>query len=553
MSRRRRALTAVLVAGALGGALALSSPPVAADPAPCRHLVSTDFDGSGPDVVVGLPSYDLPGKPDAGAIAVFSNVSQGGSQVPDAVRARTLLTADDFDGLTSQAGARFGAAVVVWRDSGSLDDPDDCADLLVGAPGQSVAGEVGAGQVYRLAGRPGGLGRVLDVFDEASLDGTDGAQVGAGFGSAIAAVTRQSIAIGVPGRDLGRVTDAGRVDRIDYGATGVPVSNTVVQQGGLAGGTPEKGDQFGEVLAFTVAQEHGSLSPVPARGLLLAVGVPHEDVGSRVDAGIVTVVSRDEGSSSVSQDSAGAGGAAEAGDQYGAALDVFGTHEHDVALAIGVPGEDLAGAKDAGLVSYASFGPVLDDGAPILPLRGWASTTTQATPGVPGSPEAGDQFGAAVLIGRFGWEAMPPCSSAETDSGCDLVVGSPREDLGSAADAGMVSTIRIKDDGSVRSGPQPGVWSQDSPGVYGVAESQDRFGRGLGWVQLTNDEDSSPLPVLLVTVSREDVGALTDAGMAYIGYPPGTASYVPEAAAVPLMMPEPQAGAGLGMVLMQMG
>ena len=41
-----------------------------------------DLDGGGPDVVVGLPSYDLPGKPDAGAIVVFSNVAAKGAADP---------------------------------------------------------------------------------------------------------------------------------------------------------------------------------------------------------------------------------------------------------------------------------------------------------------------------------------------------------------------------------------------------------------------------------------------------------------------------------------
>jgi hypothetical protein len=530
MSRRRPALTAVLVAGAMAGAFALSAPPAVADPAACWHDVPTDFDGGGPDVVIGLPSYDLPGKADAGAIVVFSNVAGRDESEPSAPKASTLLTADDFDGLTSQAGARFGAAVVVWLDVPSSPDSNGCAGLLVGAPGQTVDGKTGAGQVYRLAGDPGGLHRVVDVLDEASLDGTGGAQAGAGFGSAIAAVTQKTIAIGAPGRDVApNKTDAGRVDRIDYGATGDPV-NTVVQQTGLAGGTAEDGDRFGEVLELV----NRFCGPAARGDILLVVGVPHEDIRTRADAGIVTVVSRDDGFSTISQNSV-AGASAEAGDEYGAALDVFGTSQGAVVLAIGVPGEDLGVAKNAGLVSYASMGPAPANKSPLFPLHGWARTTTQASPGVPGSLEAGDEFGAAVLLGQFGQDGDK----------LDLVVASPLEDLGSASGAGMLSMTRIKDDGSASSGPQPGAWTQDSPGVYGVAEDQDRFGRRLGWVQLTEAESLLNLPVLIVTVSREDVGTMTDAGMAYLGYPPGTAS-------VPLVLPDPQAGAGLGMAPMQL-
>src|SRR3954454_533260 len=85
---------------------------------------STDGDGGGPDVVLGLPSYDLPGKPDAGAIVVFSNVAASGSAVPRSPVGRTLLTMDDAPGLASQAGARFGAAVLVSADDWTGDDAD---------------------------------------------------------------------------------------------------------------------------------------------------------------------------------------------------------------------------------------------------------------------------------------------------------------------------------------------------------------------------------------------------------------------------------------------
>ena len=78
----------------------LALPGVAAAATPsCWDDVPTDLDGGGPDVVVGLPSYDLPGKPDAGAIVVFSNVAAKAAADPRSPSARTLLTADDLDGL----------------------------------------------------------------------------------------------------------------------------------------------------------------------------------------------------------------------------------------------------------------------------------------------------------------------------------------------------------------------------------------------------------------------------------------------------------------------
>ena len=87
---------------------------------------------------------------------------------PKAPTARRLYTADNFSGLSSQAGARFGASVAVW--GAAFDDLDDCADLLVGAPGQNVGGKAGAGQVFQLRGSAGGLNGVVKTFDEARCE-----------------------------------------------------------------------------------------------------------------------------------------------------------------------------------------------------------------------------------------------------------------------------------------------------------------------------------------------------------------------------------------------
>ena len=79
-------------AGALlTGMLAFTPSPASAATA-CWDDVRTDVDGGGPDAVVGMPYYDLPGKPDAGAIVVFSNVGTKGDANPKPPTARTVLT-----------------------------------------------------------------------------------------------------------------------------------------------------------------------------------------------------------------------------------------------------------------------------------------------------------------------------------------------------------------------------------------------------------------------------------------------------------------------------
>ena len=284
----------------LGAVFLGVAPASAAAPTACWDDVPADVDGGGPDVAIGMPSYDLPGKQDAGAIVVFSNVAAAGNANPKAPTARSLYTADNFSGLSSQAGARFGASVAVW--GAASDDLDDCADLLVGAPGQTVGGKSGAGQVFQLRGSAGGLNGVVKTFDETAVSG--GTQAGAGFGTALGVSSGTLIAVGAPGRDVGSASDAGRVVRWNYTLPGAPVVS-VVQQGGVGAGSPEAADRFGETLDVVPTGE----------GAFLVIGVPHEDVGNRVDAGAVALMPVDGPLSVVTQDSPGAGGVAEAGDR----------------------------------------------------------------------------------------------------------------------------------------------------------------------------------------------------------------------------------------------
>lgn len=530
---RRRAATIVAAVGTALSASTLAVPvtPAAGATGPCWGSALTDVDGGGPDVVVGLPSYDLPGKPDAGAIVVFSDVAAPNSTQPRPPSARRLLTADSFAGQTARAGARFGAAVVAGSDG--FGDQDGCADLWVGAPGDTVTGLRGAGQVYLLQGSTHGL--TLDhTINLAGLSESEGPQADAGFGSALAAESATTPAIGEPGRDISGVVDAGRVIRLDNLSSEDGADYSVVQQGGDGAGSPERGDRFGEVLDLAAT----------GVGTVLFVGVPHEDVGSRVDAGAVAMDPRVGPLTMVTQDSAGAAGAAEAGDRYGASVDVYSSFEVDHPIemvVIGVPGEDLGPDRDAGMVSFASAALRLDGDPSVSPLSGRAVTHSQDTAGVPGRVEVGDAYGASVLTGEFG-----------TVGGHQRVVASaPREDLGAAADAGLLTMTTIREeDATPVPGSQPSAWTQDSPGVAGAAESGDRFASALSAVLLTThvtagDESEPGWPVILATVPGEDIGTVADAGLAYLGVAPGAGS-------VQLVLPVAQHGAGIGMAPMKL-
>ncbi|SEQ80439.1 hypothetical protein [Microlunatus flavus] len=477
---------------------------------------TTDVDGGGPDVVLGLPSYDLAGKPDAGALVVFSDVAAPGSDDPRNPVRRTLLTMDDIPGLTAQAGARFGAAVLLAPDYILGDDGDYCSELVVGAPGQTVDGRQGAGQVFRLRGSTSGAIRLSATWDEASLSGLGGAQAGAAFGSSLAGVNGGNVVVGAPGRDVDGVVDAGWV--VSASLDGSRVAGRTTQTGS-GDGAAEAGDRFGEVLRILPT----------CVGSFLVVGVPHEDVGPRSDAGAVVLVGPAGTQSLTHQSTPGAGDAAEVGDRYGAALDAYFTGTGSTRrglVAIGVPGEDVGTAADAGTVSFASF-PAPPQ-AVFSGLVGLPATLDQASPGVAGSVAAGDAYGTAVATGGFG-----PGPSL------DLVTSSPREDVGTVGDAGLADTISLRDDGSADPGRPGAPWTQDSPGVPDRAEAGDLFGSDVAAVGLPQATDAN---LVVVTVPGEDVASVPDAGVAHLGAPPGDRSVL-------LVMPVYQVGAGLGMTV----
>jgi hypothetical protein len=464
--------------------------------------------------------------PDAGAMLVFSNVMEKGKAEPSPPTAVTLLTADDISGLGSQAGARFGASIVVWRDS-PFDDDDHCADLLVGAPGQHVDGISGAGEVYLIRGTSSGPDDVRSIFSEADLPGTGGAQAGAGFGSALAADTLRTVAIGAPGRDAGPAVDAGRVVRLDY--TNAPDPKvTIIEQGGAGADSPEPGDLFGEVVELMPS----------AAGPVLIVGVPHEDLQGKVDAGAVVLAPQGGQVSMVSQDSPQAGGLAESGDLYGAALDVhtFVADRRVGLVAIGAPGEDLTKGRDAGCVFYASVDLSLASGGNTSPLTGLASTLTQDSPGVPDTVEAGDGFGATVLLAESG----------RGDGTLDLVVGAPLEDVGRIIDGGGVFSTPIRHNGSLDRDRKPALWTFGRSGESGRAQPGDQLGAGLSMVALSSaNGEELEWPGVIMTVPGKDLGTAADAGMAHISGSAGDP--------VPLVATIKQAGAGLGLVPMKIG
>ena len=156
-------------------------------------------------------------------------------------------------------------------------------------------------------------------------------------------------------------------------------------------------------------------------------------------------------------------------------------------LAVGVPGEDLRGKRNAGAVQVlygSASGPTTRD-------QVWH----QGRKGVRGALENGDRFGKSLASGDF-----------NADGYADLAVGIPEEDIGTKKNAGAVQVLYGGPTGLTAAGDQ--VWHQGAKGVPGSNERADWFGRALA----VGDFDGDGYADLAVGVPFENAGGITDAG-----------------------------------------
>jgi hypothetical protein len=370
-------------------------------------------------------------------------------------------------GQAGAVGDRFGAAIV----SGDFND-DRCVDLVVGAPGTG-----GVGAVYVVYGTTAGVG--LGSVIRLPYAGF----AGDAFGTALAVEVAGGVHIwvGAPGRDVDGNVNAGAVVRYTLTDGAVSSPSVLTQNSPGVPGAAEPGDRFGQVLA-------------PVDGGVL-IGQPREDVGAMVNAGMVTVMYRPDvnggRSYGITENTPGIGGAAESGDRFGAALSGF----NNVAV-VGVPREDLGSIRNAGTVHAIEL-----EEHPIRDIQYF----NQNSAGVPGTPEAGDRFGASVQL------YTEQLSNGRISLG--YAVGAPGEDLGTVANAGSITTYVGNHVGPSRvyhRGPN--------------ARPGDALGAAIGLlsgdVRIVPDER---VPRLVVGSPGEAIGSVPNAGVVEVVDPIGYA------------------------------
>ncbi|MEV7347245.1 trypsin-like serine protease [Streptomyces sp. NPDC093544] len=383
----------------------------------------TDFNCDGvEDVAVSDPKATVGGDVNAGLVRVIYGGGKGNAEFTQDLAA--------VPG-GAEAGDGFGEQLAVFDRN-----EDGCTDLVVGVPAEDVGTVVDAGQAQVLYGARDGL-----TTGEASVTLEQGAGSGAILSSASETADRMGhslaaghtalgepyLLIGVPGEDIGTITDSGGVYYLRSSA-----NVNINQDTESVTGVGEAGDRFG--TSITASPNH------------IAIGAPAEAVGDNAASGAVWVFSHALNSvriptpvAYVDQDTAGISGAAEANDEFGSSLSAVAYRPSDASaatdsiLAVGSPGE----AFTVGTANRTDAGRVVTLRVTAAGAISELADINQDAEGIANVTAVNDRFGAKVSA------VNTTLNSVSTAASLRLAVGSPGEDIGTASAAGAVQTFSL--------------------------------------------------------------------------------------------------------------
>jgi hypothetical protein len=398
-----------------------------------------------------------------------------------------------FDQITMERLAshwdRFGTFVA----SGDFNG-DGCGDLAVGAINDYKKDAPSAGEVnvaygsrdYGLWQPPGSA----VTFDQTTLGLS--AETNDWFGGPLAtgdfnADGYDDLVVGVPFEGVGDQEDAGGISVIYGGPNGLAATGSQWFDQGTLGLAVEAEDYFGAALAVGDFDGDGYDD--------LAASADGEDVGTPAavaDAGGFCIIfgSADGLSSAGRQwfDQATLGLTPEESDKFGDAMasgDFDGDGRHD--LAVGAPGEGVAGVDDAGGVS------VLYGSAAGLSVAG-SQWFDQGVIGL--DLGTGDHTGSSLAAGDI-----------DGDGHDDLAIGVPNEDVGvpvEVEDAGEVNILYGGSAGLSVAGAQ--YFDQEVVGL--TVEAMDRY----GWSLTMGDMNLDGYADLAIGAPFESIDGFVEAG-----------------------------------------
>lgn len=289
-------------------------------------LTTGDFDGDGwPELVVSAPgTTEQTTTPANGVLSVYRGGPAGFSP------ARGSLLRGDRS--STRYDVSFGTVLAV----GDLDG-DRRPDLVVGS---SAPGDDGAGSISSCPGSANGLTGCTQLARDSALLGPTALAVGNVLGDA-----QPEIVVGVPRARQDR-EDGGTVQilALPGPAQGGLVRYELTQDTRGVPGSDEDGDQFGRSVALGALDND--------RYADLVVGAPGEDVGSKKDAGRVTVLYgsenltyRSEGGRIYDRGTKGVPGSAGKGDSFGEQVSLV-DHDGDghLDLTVSAPYDGDGGA-----------------------------------------------------------------------------------------------------------------------------------------------------------------------------------------------------------------
>ncbi|MFE4825674.1 S1 family peptidase [Streptomyces sp. NPDC056672] len=340
------------------------------------------------DLVVGVPADDIGTEADAGMASVLYGARGGlttGAAPLELVQgsgtASMLASA-------SEAGDRMGDSLAAGQTAAG--EPY----LLIGVPNEDLDGFANAGMAFYLRGTT----NVSVHQDKPGVSG--GIEANDRFGASVAG-SPNHIAIGAPGEAIGELAGAGMTHVFQHklSADGIPTPFPHISQDtdGFSG-SAEADDRFGESLSMIAYRPSGaaaatdSIVAVGSPGEALQVGTSANDDAGRVVIVRVTAAGAITQFGDIHQDIDGVSGDPEPNDHFGAQVAAVNTAPGAVGtaatlrLAVGLPGEDLGTATDAGAVQ--TF--------PLLGAPGDADFWIEAgnTSGLPGA------LGASQLVGN---------------------------------------------------------------------------------------------------------------------------------------------------------